>query len=56
MEPGQSGAHTAASIVYIVVAVNVDVAIIVDIGGVITIVSRRPKPPKTGSHFNQNPR
>lgn len=47
--------YTNVFIVYIV-AVLIDVAIIVDIGGVIIIVAGRPQPPPQESPFSQNPR
>jgi hypothetical protein len=40
---GQSGANTI--IVVDIVTIDIDIAIIVDISGIITIVARRPKPP-----------
>ena len=41
---GQSGANTATHGADIV-AIDVEIAIIVDIGGIVTIVARRPQPP-----------
>ena len=51
---GQSGANTAGVIVDIV-TIDVDIAVIVDIGGIVTVVAGRPKPPPR-SPYNQNPR
>jgi hypothetical protein len=51
---GQSGTNTAIVVVDIV-AIRVDIAVIVDIGGVITVIAGRPQPPPR-SRYNQNPR
>ena len=51
---GQSGTD-AAVVVVDVVAIDVDVAVVVDIGGIVAVVAGRPKlPPR--SRYNQNPR
>ncbi|MCL2051843.1 MAG: hypothetical protein FWG91_08990 [Lachnospiraceae bacterium] len=54
MGSGQSGANTTIVIVDIV-AIHIDIAVVVDIGGIISIVAGRPQPPPT-SPCNQNPR
>jgi hypothetical protein len=54
MGVGQSGAHTAGVIIY-VVAIDVDIAVIIDVGGIIAVIAGRPKPPPP-SPYNQNPR
>ena len=41
---GQSGAN-AAGVIVDIVAIDVDIAVIVDIGGIVRIVAGRPKPP-----------
>jgi len=41
---GQSGAHTAGRIID-VVAIDVDISVIVYVGGIIRIVAKRPQPP-----------
>ena len=51
---GQSGANSAVVVVDIV-AIDVDIAVIVDIGGIIAIIAGRPQPPPR-RRYNQNPR
>jgi hypothetical protein len=46
MRLGQIGANTTVVVVDIV-TIYVDITVIVDIGGIVTVVTGRPKPPPT---------
>ena len=54
MGVGQSGANTTRVVVDIV-TIDIDVTIIVDIRGIVTVVAGRPKPPPARP-YNQIPR
>ncbi|MCL1997962.1 MAG: hypothetical protein FWG65_04260 [Turicibacter sp.] len=43
MSLGQSGANSATR--RDIVAIHVDIAVLVDIGGIVRVVARRPQPP-----------